>query len=131
MWANRCDRCGIIFAVAADSGRLTLDRRRTELKRSVEPDESSMDPKSLFSVAGKVAVITGASGGIGTALVKGFADLDAKVIAVDIVDPRELPAGAAFCLADLRDSEAIADIARDAEASFGTLVILIMHAGPG
>jgi NAD(P)-dependent dehydrogenase (short-subunit alcohol dehydrogenase family) len=88
-------------------------------------------PKNLFSVAGKVAVITGASGGIGSALVKGFADLEAKVLAVDIVEPGELPAGAAFRIADLRDPEAIAGLARDAEDRFGQVDILINNAGLG
>jgi len=88
-------------------------------------------PKGLFSVAGKVAVITGASGGIGTALVNGFAELDASILAVDIVEPQQLPAGAAFFLADLRDPGAIPGIVRDAEARFGKVDILINNAGLG
>ncbi len=90
-----------------------------------------VDPKSLFSIASKVAVITGGSGGIGTALVKGFADVGAKLLAVDIVEPVELPTGAVFHLADLRDPEAVAGIARAAESRFGQVDILINNAGLG
>lgn len=38
----------------------------------------------LFDVTGKVVIITGAAGGIGRALVQGFADAGATVIAADI-----------------------------------------------
>ena len=90
-----------------------------------------IDPKALFAVDGKVVVITGASGGIGTALVQGFGALGAKLFAVDIVGPGDLPSGAAFHHADLRDPEAVAGIARAAEARFGRVDVLINNAGLG
>src|SRR5438067_2212682 len=90
-----------------------------------------IDLKNLFSVEGKVAVITGGSGGIGAALVNGFAGLGAKVLAVDIVEPEDLPKGAVFHSADLRDPEAVAGIAPAAESRFRRVDILINNAGLG
>jgi gluconate 5-dehydrogenase len=42
-------------------------------------------PQKLFSLAGKVVMITGAAGGIGGALARGFAAAGAKLIACDLV----------------------------------------------
>jgi NAD(P)-dependent dehydrogenase (short-subunit alcohol dehydrogenase family) len=90
-----------------------------------------IEPKSLFSVAGKVVVVTGGSGGIGTALVKGFADLGATLLVVDIVEPKELPKGTVFHHADMRDPDAVAGIADVAESRFDRVDILINNAGLG
>ena len=90
-----------------------------------------IDPHALFTIRGKAAIITGAAGGIGTALVAGFAALGARVLAVDIVDPKDLPAGAVFHRADLRDPAAIAGIASAAQSQLGPTDILINNAGLG
>ena len=90
-----------------------------------------IDPQNLFAVRDKAAIITGAAGGIGTVLVAGFAALGARVLAVDIVDPRGLPAGVAFHRADLRDPVAVAGIAEAAAARLGAVDILINNAGLG
>ena len=44
---------------------------------------------NLFSVENKVVLITGGSGGIGSALVKGFVDAGAIVGSIDKVLPSE------------------------------------------
>ena len=90
-----------------------------------------IDPHALFTIRGKAAIITGAAGGIGTALVAGFAALGARVLAVDIVDPKDLPAGAIFHRADLRDPAAVAGIAGVAQSQLGPTDILINNAGLG
>jgi NAD(P)-dependent dehydrogenase (short-subunit alcohol dehydrogenase family) len=90
-----------------------------------------VEPRTLFSVAGKVAIITGGSGGIGTALVRGFAELGAMLLAVDIVEPKDLPSGVIFHHADIRDPDAIAGIATTAESRFGRVDVLINNAGLG
>jgi len=90
-----------------------------------------IDPQKLFDVRDKAAIITGAAGGIGTVLVAGFAALGARVLAVDIVDPKGLPAGVAFHRADLRDPVAVAGIADAAAARLGAVDILINNAGLG
>ena len=90
-----------------------------------------IDPQKLFAIRDKGAVITGAAGGIGTVLVNGFAVLGARVLAVDIVEPKDLPAGAVFHRADLRDPIAVAGIADVATAALGPVDILINNAGLG
>jgi NAD(P)-dependent dehydrogenase (short-subunit alcohol dehydrogenase family) len=90
-----------------------------------------IDPQTLFAIAGKSAVITGAAGGIGTALVKGFAALGARVLAVDMVDAQQLPAGVVFHRADLRDPVGVAGIAEAAAARLGPIDILVNNAGLG
>ena len=90
-----------------------------------------IDPHALFTIRGKTAIITGAAGGIGTVLAAGFAALGARVLAVDIVDPAALPAGAIFHRADLRDPAAVAGIAGAAEKQLGPTDILINNAGLG
>src|SRR3954471_294870 len=89
------------------------------------------DPLQLFAVRDKAAIITGAAGGIGTVLVAGFAALGARVLAVDIVDPKGLPAGVAFHRADLRDPVAVAGIADAAAGQLGAVDILVNNAGLG
>jgi NAD(P)-dependent dehydrogenase (short-subunit alcohol dehydrogenase family) len=90
-----------------------------------------IDPQTLFTIRDKAAIITGAAGGIGTVLVAGFAALGARVLAVDIVDPAELPAGVAFHRADLRDPAAVAGIADAAVSRLGAIDVLINNAGLG
>ena len=53
------------------------------------------------------------------------------MLAVDIVDPKDLPAGVAFHGADLRDPVAVAGIADAAAARLGAVDILINNAGLG
>ncbi|MBI1774563.1 MAG: SDR family oxidoreductase [Proteobacteria bacterium] len=87
------------------------------------------DPSSLFDVRDKVAVVTGAGGGIGAALTHGFAALGAKVLAVDIAEPSQLPENAFYHRADLRDRTAIPAIAGAAQERFGRIDILVNNAG--
>jgi len=90
-----------------------------------------IDPQNLFAIRDKAAIITGAAGGIGTVLVAGFAALGVRVLAVDIVDPKDPPTGVAFHRADLRDPVAVAGIAEAAAARLGAVDILINNAGLG
>jgi 2-deoxy-D-gluconate 3-dehydrogenase len=83
----------------------------------------------LFSVKDRSIVITGASGGIGTSLVDGFAVLGAKVLAVDLVEPKHLPHGAEFLHADLKDDEAPDAIVETAISRYGQVDVLVNNAG--
>lgn len=88
-----------------------------------------------FSVAGRVACVTGASSGIGRALATGLAEAGAKVVGVArraerLEDWRaEAGAGAAAVVADLSDPSAMDEAAARISAPFGPPDILINAAG--
>jgi 2-deoxy-D-gluconate 3-dehydrogenase len=90
---------------------------------------------SLFSLEGKVALITGGNGGLGQAIARGFRDFGARV-AVTGRDPaknesmhRELgDAGAVFEL-DVRDEGAVRETVARVEERFGRLDVLVNAAG--
>ena len=67
-----------------------------------------------FGVAGYRVLITGGAGGIGLAFARAFAAAGAETIVTDLktVPPNELPAGARYETLDVRDGEAILDLAR-------------------
>ena len=48
------------------------------------PNDQQMDEGALFSVAGKVAIVTGAAGGIGRAVSQGLAAAAATVVLADV-----------------------------------------------
>jgi NAD(P)-dependent dehydrogenase (short-subunit alcohol dehydrogenase family) len=94
-------------------------------------------PDRLFSLAGKVAVITGAAGGIGSWLSAGFAGADAAVLLTDLdlgrtqavadaIASRGLKAAA--LAVDLRDDDAADRIVQGAIDLFGRLDILVNNA---
>jgi len=93
---------------------------------------------SLFSLADKVAVVTGASRGIGKAIALGLADAGADVVvaartAGDIeATANEITAKGGKALAvptDVRLSDQVANLVEKAIAQFGRIDILINNAG--
>lgn len=88
---------------------------------------------------GKIAIITGASTGIGSATVRLFVAEGAKVVAADIKDPgEELQAAVAenagslmFRTLDVRSEEAWADALAACAEAFGQPNVLINNAGIG
>lgn len=87
------------------------------------------DPDRLFDVQNKVVVITGAGGGIGSALCRGFIERGAHVVAADICDPSRAPDGAVFSRTDISDRQAVAKLASFVSDEFGRLDVLINNAG--
>lgn len=89
---------------------------------------------SIFNIKGKIVVITGASGGIGMALVKGFADAGANVVAADL-DPSRVEAAMAarnnvLCIAlDVTDEAGIKDMLKATRERFGPVEVLVNNAG--
>jgi NAD(P)-dependent dehydrogenase (short-subunit alcohol dehydrogenase family) len=87
-----------------------------------------------FSLDGKVAVVTGASSGIGTAIAQALADAGARVVLTGR-DEQRLRLCAEPCAevhvvpADLADDDAPAKIVSETIAAFGALNVLVHSAG--
>ena len=86
---------------------------------------------------GKVAVVTGAAGVIGTATIKLLAERGAKIVAIDRREQdlkaavRELPASAEALVvaADVTQEDEVADYVRAATNTFGTIDVFYNNAG--
>jgi 3-oxoacyl-[acyl-carrier protein] reductase len=93
------------------------------------------------ALAGRVALVTGASGGIGAAIARRLADAGAAVALAYARDAtradelaRELAAGGARVLtagADLADREATLELVSDVEKELGPVDVLVANAGVG
>jgi len=115
------------------------DRRPDRSSREFDPDWLDRIPSArLFSLEGKVAVITGAAGGIGRWLCAAFGMAGAKVLATDVealslrrvCDELEALGVETLALAvDLVDDDAAERIAAAAVDRFGRLDILVNNAG--
>ncbi|MFC4437349.1 MULTISPECIES: SDR family oxidoreductase [Natrialbaceae] len=96
-----------------------------------------MSPKTAFDVDfdGTVAVITGASGALGSATVDRFREAGATVCAVDVVEPDdegsllETDAGTHFYEADLTDEDDVARLVDDLVDDHGRIDHLCNIAG--
>jgi NAD(P)-dependent dehydrogenase (short-subunit alcohol dehydrogenase family) len=84
---------------------------------------------------GKVAVVTGAAGVIGTATIKLLAERGARIVAVDRDEKqlqaaiRDLPAQAHAITADVTQEDEVADYVRTAMEKFGAIDVFYNNAG--
>lgn len=86
----------------------------------------------LFDITGKVAVVTGASGGIGQALVRGLAEAGAYVVGADVREPAApLHQNARFLRTDVSKEEDVDVLVRKACQEFGKIDIMIANAAIG
>lgn len=92
----------------------------------------------LFSLDGRVALVTGASSGIGRVLALGLAAAGAKVVAVarradrlkDLVSEIERQGGSAIAAqADVTDMDSVERAFDEAEQHFGTVDVVVSNAG--
>jgi len=89
----------------------------------------------MFRLDGKVALVTGASGGIGAAIARALHAQGAKVVLSGTRQERlavvaeELGEGAFICPADLRDAAEPTALIEAAEQAAGPLHILVNNAG--
>jgi 2,3-dihydro-2,3-dihydroxybenzoate dehydrogenase len=74
---------------------------------------------------GQVAIVTGAAGGIGAAVVRALQARGAAVAAVDLRPPA---AGSAY-VADVRDTRAVDDLVARVERDLGPVAVLVNVAG--
>jgi NAD(P)-dependent dehydrogenase (short-subunit alcohol dehydrogenase family) len=86
---------------------------------------------NLFGLAGKVAVVTGASRGIGAAIADTLAEAGARVVGVArSPKPDQTPAqGVDYVRCDITDADAFKRVCDGAFANHGRLDILVNNAG--
>jgi len=80
------------------------------------------------SLRGRVAVITGAGGGLGGAMVARLAGMGAQVVATDVKAP-DNPKAALSLACDITDEAAVEAMAGAVKARFGRCDILVNNAG--
>jgi NAD(P)-dependent dehydrogenase (short-subunit alcohol dehydrogenase family) len=92
--------------------------------------------KELFSLEGKVAVVTGASKGLGRAMAIGLAKAGAKVVAThtsgetDTVDEiKKIEKDAIWARVDVTNKDEIKEMVKKAKDKFGRIDILVNNAG--
>ena len=102
--------------------------------------QNSLNDIQTYNLEGKVAVVTGASKGIGKAIVAALADAGAKVVLAartrDVVqqaaaDLREAGADAIAVPTDVTDVDAVKNLIQRTVDSYQNLDILINNAGNG
>ena len=86
------------------------------------------DLAPLFSLRDRIALVTGGSGGIGSAVVRRFQQAGATVVSVDRAD-RAAPEHAVSIPCDLADAAAIAAMMEGLGERFGRLDLLVHCAG--
>ncbi|MDA7585880.1 SDR family oxidoreductase [Luminiphilus sp.] len=86
----------------------------------------------MFSLSGKIALVTGGCSGIGLAIVARFMAAGAQVIAADLTTtPAFNKIGASFVALDVTDEDRLTQVFEEVEANFGKLDILVNNAGIG
>lgn len=82
----------------------------------------------MGQLAGKVAIVTGGSGGIGRGIVDRFVEEGAQVIVADVEEPED---DVAFCKTDVGDADQVQAAIDLAVAEFGGLHVMVNNAGIG
>jgi NAD(P)-dependent dehydrogenase (short-subunit alcohol dehydrogenase family) len=109
---------------------MASQRRDGETRARREPlPGNGPDSRAGGGLAGKVALVTGGSRGIGRVISARLAQAGASVLACGRSQPESLPAGVEFAAADVRDPDQVSGLVRDAVRRFGRLDIVVNNAG--
>lgn len=84
---------------------------------------------SIFDLGGTVALVTGATGGIGRATCQALADAGSTVIATDLAESAEVAGAANYRRHDVTDEASWEALMAAIEAEHGRLDILVNNAG--
>jgi 3-oxoacyl-[acyl-carrier protein] reductase len=115
-----------------------VDRRLRASRggRRLEPHErqnARSGSDGLFSLAGRVALVTGGNGGLGLAIARGLRAAGATVAVTGRDRAKNAAArnefGEAVFELDVRDEERVASVVREVVGRFGSLDVLVNNAG--
>lgn len=84
---------------------------------------------NIFSLEGKVALVTGAAKGNGKAISEGLLTAGAKVVAIDILEPLNKNNEIDFYVCDITDQVSVKKILKKIEKKYNKVDILINNAG--
>jgi 2-dehydro-3-deoxy-D-gluconate 5-dehydrogenase len=102
---------------------------RTFLVILVLAAESEVVVSKLFDMSGKVAVVTGAAGGLGGAIVRGLSGAGVKVVAADIKDPKaSLGDDVVFQRTDVSNAAEVDALIETASHRFGRIDLMVSNA---
>lgn len=82
-----------------------------------------------YGLAGRIAIVTGGTRGLGRAISAALAEQGCTVIACARSEPDDLPDGVTFANLDVRDPDAIEGFIADVAAHHGGIDILVNNAG--
>ena len=85
----------------------------------------------MFDIKGKVAIVTGAAGGLGGAIFEGLSKAGAKVVGADLREPSSLSSGTSFEKVDVSRREAVCRLLEQTCNQFGRLDIMVANAAIG
>ncbi len=88
---------------------------------------------TAIELAGRVAIVTGGTRGVGRGIARRFLEAGTEVVVCSRREPEELPAAggrsALFLPADVREVEQIAEVVRVTRERFGRIDVLVNNAG--